>query len=63
MSSAAANAGTVHPLVRAEKLQVRGHPGSWAGPVSPESKNTSLRSAKTSRCSWIPGLPLRGIPE
>jgi hypothetical protein len=31
--------------------------------MNPEPMNTDLRQKSESRCSWVPGLPLRGIPE
>ncbi len=39
-----------------EKIPPHCHSGARGKPANPESMNTSL-------CSWIPGLPLWGIPE
>jgi hypothetical protein len=39
------------------------HSGARAQPANPEPKNTDLSKPGHGRCSWFPGLPLRGIPE
>jgi hypothetical protein len=39
------------------------HSGARARPVSPEPMHTDLSKPASRRCSWFPGLPLRGIPE
>jgi alkanesulfonate monooxygenase SsuD/methylene tetrahydromethanopterin reductase-like flavin-dependent oxidoreductase (luciferase family) len=42
---------------------VNRHSGARARPASPEPMHTGLFQSRNCRCSWIPGLPLRGIPE
>jgi len=39
------------------------HSGARAQLANPESMHTGLSLPEPGRCSWVPGLPLRGIPE
>ena len=39
------------------------HSGARAEPASPEPMNTGRTCFRKDQYSWLPGLPLRGIPE
>src|SRR5262249_26039128 len=50
-----------HPLLAHFTPSFR---GAGEQPANPESMNTERCASKIGcRCSWLPGLPLRGIPE